>query len=457
MLVPIDQLFDNIPSENPIIVAVSGGSDSIALLLLAKVWALKSGACLQAVTVDHGLRAEAAAEAAFVASVCAGLDIPHVILAWEGLKPSFGIQEAARQSRYSLIDDFAHEIGADIIMTGHTEDDQVETVLMRSSRNTKDGDGRGLAGMARQTWLYGGAGIVRPLLNSSRKQLREYLRCTSQCWVEDPTNEDDSYERVRIRKSLEGNCQIREKTLKFSKAVGVMRSLVSKEAANYLKLHVKALAGPVYVLDMALFNSTVKLDKTGFDPVMGLVIQALLGLAGGQAYFISRRRLLPLWEAFKETIEDKTDRRINMGGAIVEIKHEKLVFYRETRNLTSLVLEPGETAIWDGRLHIFNGSQLPVFIEAPSRQQISEYETLRGKPFGVKPRQALRSSPVIHVQSNGGGATPYMPFVEAAEHPKGLDLRIASPAIEHFCPQFDEPLAAWVRSLDQYASASLQP
>ena len=111
-------LFKNIPTDNTVLIAVSGGSDSIALLLLANIWSLKNNVSLQAITIDHGLRAEAAAEAAFVAGVCAGLNIPHVTLAWEGIKPSFGIQEAARQSRYSLMDDFAHEIGADVILTG---------------------------------------------------------------------------------------------------------------------------------------------------------------------------------------------------------------------------------------------------------------------------------------------------------------------------------------------------
>ncbi len=126
--------FKDIATDNPVIVAVSGGSDSLALLMLANIWAQQNNVILQAITVDHGLRAEAAVEATFVSSLCTGLNIPHVTLAWEGLKPSFGIQEAARQSRYSLMDDFAREIGADVILTGHTLDDQAETVFMRVAR-----------------------------------------------------------------------------------------------------------------------------------------------------------------------------------------------------------------------------------------------------------------------------------------------------------------------------------
>ena len=102
-----DHLFEGISTEAPVIVAVSGGSDSMALLQFAHVWAQKHGADLHAVTIDHGLRPEAAAEAAFVAGVCAGMGVPHLTLAWDGAKPAFGIQEAARLSRYTLLDDFA--------------------------------------------------------------------------------------------------------------------------------------------------------------------------------------------------------------------------------------------------------------------------------------------------------------------------------------------------------------
>ena len=216
-------LFDGIAKDDPVLVAVSGGSDSLALLFLAHAWARQEGVVLQAVTIDHGLRPEAAAEAAFVASVCAGLDIDHVTLAWDGVKPSFGIQEAARYSRYSLMENFAHEIGAQIILTGHTRDDQAETVFMRSFRKSSAGDGRGLAGMSRKTMLYGGKRIVRPLLNCSRDQLRIYLFSLAQSWIEDPSNLDVSYERVRLRKMLEENPDEPDKALAFAKVCGRFR------------------------------------------------------------------------------------------------------------------------------------------------------------------------------------------------------------------------------------------
>ncbi len=117
-----------------VIVAVSGGGDSLALLLLAHAWAQTREITLHAVTIDHGLRPEAAAEAAFVAALCDGLGIDHTTLAWEGIKPPSGLAEAARRARYALIEDFALDIGADLVLTGHTQDDQAETVWMRVGR-----------------------------------------------------------------------------------------------------------------------------------------------------------------------------------------------------------------------------------------------------------------------------------------------------------------------------------
>ncbi len=435
------------------LVAVSGGSDSLALLLLANVWALKNQVMLQAVTVDHGLRAEAAAEAAFVAGICAGLNIPHVTLAWEGIKPSFGIQEAARESRYSLMDDFAHEVGADVILTGHTEDDQAETVMMRSIRQSESGDGRGLSGMSKLTWLYGGTQIHRPLLGLSRATLRDYLAEMAQPWIEDPSNLDESYERVRIRKSLQKAPEKREHLLRLAAASGKLRNRLATEVARLLRENAIMKPGPVFIFKAP----RLALLRKSPDPVTLHALQALIAISGGQPYLLPRHRLMRVFEMMMPDGEEERVEKLNIGGAIIEAKHGGLVFYREARNQSSLLLDAGEAAIWDGRLHVYNGLMMPVFIEVASRQQIREFETLRGGPYPVKPRAVLRSTPVLHIQKQSGSLTPCLPLVEFSNVPRGLEVRLASPAIEHFCPQFDAPLRDWVRSLDQYPAASLQP
>jgi len=294
-----DHLFQDIPTDLPVLVAVSGGSDSMALLLLSNIWAQKHDVQLQAVTIDHGLRPEAAAEAAFVESVCAGLEIPHVTLAWEGIKPSFGIQETARQSRYSLMDDFAHDIGAEIILTGHTRDDQIETVLMRALRGAGEsgqGDGRGLAGMARTTWLYGGRKIIRPLLGADRATLRSYLANVPQTWIEDPYNHDKSYERVRLRQYLSEHAEERVRIERLARVSARLRAIQSRAVAAFLDAACTVSAGPVYRLDSSHIP-----DRS--NPVFAQAVQVLVAMAGGQLHFVSRCRLAAVFDLAVKTTD----------------------------------------------------------------------------------------------------------------------------------------------------------
>ncbi|WP_075997226.1 tRNA lysidine(34) synthetase TilS [Salaquimonas pukyongi] len=290
-----DGLFEGVSTDAPVIAAVSGGSDSMALLQFAHVWARKHGADLHAVTIDHGLRPEAAAEAAFVAGICAAMGVPHLTLAWDGAKPVFGIQEAARLSRYTLLDDFAQDIGAGCVLTGHTRDDQAETVFMRAVRSADGtsgnaGDGRGLSAMARETTLLSGTSIVRPLLDFSRKSLRAMLSDMAQPWIEDPSNFDETYERVRVRRMLEEDGKLGGQLLRLGKLSSRLRKCQAEAAARYLKDHSVAEPGPVFRL--ALPADDGLLDH----PVFQLAIQVMIAVAGGQSHLVSRRRLAPVRE-----------------------------------------------------------------------------------------------------------------------------------------------------------------
>lgn len=140
----LNALFRGLEDLPGFVIAVSGGSDSTALLLLATRWAkrLKKPPRLLAVTIDHGLRAEAKAEAASVKRLARQLEVPHRTLRWRGSKPATGLQEAARTARYGLLAQTAARAGLAHVLTAHTLDDQAETVLFRLAR------GSGLAGLA---------------------------------------------------------------------------------------------------------------------------------------------------------------------------------------------------------------------------------------------------------------------------------------------------------------------
>jgi tRNA(Ile)-lysidine synthase len=180
-----------------IVLAVSGGPDSIALMWLAARWrrALARGPRLIAVTVDHGLRAEAAGEARNVKRLARALDLPHRTMRWTGAKPKTGLPAAARAARYGLLARAARESGATHILTAHTRDDQAETLLMRLLR------GSGIAGLAAMAPVTEREGVLlaRPFLNVSKSQLIATLRKAKVAFADDPTNRDTNFTRPRIR------------------------------------------------------------------------------------------------------------------------------------------------------------------------------------------------------------------------------------------------------------------
>ena len=195
-------LFRGLEGLAGLVIAVSGGPDSTALLVLAARWAkkLKKPPKLLAVTVDHGLRPQAGAEAAAVKRLARRLGVPHRTLRWRGEKPESGLQEAARAARYRLLAQAAARAGCAYILTAHTIDDQAETVLFRLAR----GSGlAGLAGMAPASLLPAGGGreafIVRPFLEMAKSRLIATLAAAVVTYSEDPSNTDPRFARARLR------------------------------------------------------------------------------------------------------------------------------------------------------------------------------------------------------------------------------------------------------------------
>lgn len=185
---------DGLPFGETIGIAVSGGGDSTALLHLA----LRAGLRVEAVTVDHRLRAGSAAEAALVAASCEVLGVPHEVRVWEHGAVAGNLMDAARRARMARILDWARGRGIRHVALGHTRDDQAETVLMGLARQAGL---NGLSGMRRE-WVEGGVTLHRPLLNAGREELRDWLRGQGTLWVDDPSNEDARFGRVKARQAL---------------------------------------------------------------------------------------------------------------------------------------------------------------------------------------------------------------------------------------------------------------
>lgn len=179
-------------------VAVSGGSDSLAMALLADQWVRKRGGRITALTVDHGLRPGSGSDAVRVGDWLAGLGIAHEILAWRGRKPATGVQAKARKARYRLLTDWCREACVLHLLLAHQREDQAETFMLRLAA------GSGVDGLAAMSGVVETSNVrlLRPLLTVPRTRLRATLKTHGQQWIEDPSNDDPSFARVRIRQSL---------------------------------------------------------------------------------------------------------------------------------------------------------------------------------------------------------------------------------------------------------------
>lgn len=180
--------------------AVSGGSDSLALLHLSVRAAAHAGWPLRAVTVDHRLRPEAAEEAALVGRICEGLGVPHDVLVWDHGDVAGNLMQAASEARYALMADWAQARGIDAVVLAHTADDQAETFLMGLSRAA------GLDGLCGMRPEFKVKGVIfrRPFLTLTRASLRACLDRHGLAWIEDPSNENDRFTRVKARRALKG-------------------------------------------------------------------------------------------------------------------------------------------------------------------------------------------------------------------------------------------------------------
>ena len=414
-----------------IVAAVSGGSDSLALLFLLKdhLATLENPPPLTAVTIDHRLRAESADEAENVGKLCRAHGIAHRVFAWEEAKPTTGIAAAARSARYRLLVQAAQEVGADFIATGHTRDDQIETFLMRQERSSHS-EARGLAAMASRSWLESSVELIRPLLDQSRMTLRDELTKKGIRWIDDPSNVNTSYERPRVR--LTSAAEADPETILAQIALaGAARK---RDNAALMS----ALADPDCVKMSPLGTISVDAEIYAALPenVRRLFSGLLASIAGG-------RRFLP-GDAERSRIErvlsgnEKTD-RMTVFGALVELGRRGLPhrFRRERRNLPIMRLETGQRIIWDGRFRFTNEGNRTLEIRSPDRQELADFIELSELDVDSVQRDALLVLPAIYEN----GKLLQLPAVNGQQLPAGITVEKHFAIFDHVLPGYDFGLA----------------
>ena len=328
-------LFAPLVHAPALVLAVSGGPDSTALLLLMARWrrALKRGPKLIALTVDHGLRRASASEARAVKRLARRLGVPHRTVRWEGKKPASGLQEAARNARYRLLAAAAKSAKASAVVTAHTLDDQAETLLLRMGR----GSGlSGLGAMARESALpVNGEGIVlvRPLLDVPKARLIATLAGAKIEFADDASNRDPRFTRARLRALMPALAREGISARALSRLAGRLRraDAAIETAAN----EATARLSPESWSD----HRPIVFDAEKFIRLPAEVAVRLLGRAiayVGAEGTIRLGKLERLYEALVDAQRSKTFRlRRTLGGALVTLGPLRLMVERAPPRRTS--------------------------------------------------------------------------------------------------------------------------
>lgn len=347
-----------------VILAVSGGPDSMALMHLAAEWhARNQPSChLLVVTVDHGLRAESAHEAAAVADTAAALGLEHRTQFWEGEKPGSGVPSAARAARYNLLEGIALALspnGRAAVVTAHTQNDQAETLLMRLMR----GSGlEGLAAMAPVRPMRTGsrADLLRPLLDVPKSRLIATLQLRGAAWIEDPTNQNMDFERPRLRQAL---AALKPHGIEAAAlATSARRLREAGEAVDYAQAHFTA------TLDLPANGEVVyawcarHAFEAGPPLLRGRVLAMLIARFGGATPAPDLAEV----EALIQRLASGGSITATLGGAVVAAGPRWLKVWREVARIERepLQLLPGIAQLWDNRFWVCSANAEGVSVGA---------------------------------------------------------------------------------------------
>ncbi len=350
-----DTRFSKLSAFDGLVIAVSGGADSLALLHLLSKWRQRqtdrnhSTPEFKVATVDHGLRVEAQQEATFVAEQAKALGFEHVTLTWDGDKPASGVQEAARHARYDLMAAFGVQSWPDkrvAIVTAHTLDDQIETFWMRLAR------GSGLEGLtamsdARLLETHANVTLVRPLLKVARSELLHVLQARKLSWVEDPSNADETYERVRWRKA---QATLEQLGLTQDSLALTLSRLARAEAALEDTLETFSRAVKLQLHDGMFSTFDLMPYQSASEELRVRFLSRLIGAYGGQAM---PPRLVKV-EALVAALMADNVKTSTLGGCLIRVRSGQVMIMREPDRAAFpvLAITPGERTVWDARFRV---------------------------------------------------------------------------------------------------------
>lgn len=338
-------LFGPLKAYDHAAIAVSGGPDSVALMLLAAEWADASAAplFLTAITVDHGLRTESRAEAEHVAVWAEQAGLEHVILTCDDLHAGSCLQERAREQRYTRLTSWCMENGAGAVALAHTLDDQAETLLMRLAR------GSGLDGLTAMSPVSKRSGIdlVRPFLKIAKSRLLATLEHRGHPWLDDPGNRNEDFERVRVRAAMPRLAEIGltpDALASSASRLAVARDAIEAQVSRAMERGVRVAGAGVCSVDPAVLSGAP-------EEIAARVLERCLTAVGGGRYPPARDKIVRL---AGQLVTDEFA-GATLGGCIVgRLVTGSIAVTREMRPgaIENSCVARGRSVFWDGRFHV---------------------------------------------------------------------------------------------------------
>ena len=395
-------------------VAVSGGADSLALALLAGEWARSRGGEAVALTVDHGLRAGSDAEAAQVGRRLAAAGIPHHVLPWAGAKPDSDVQAQARAARYRLLRGWCGDHGALHLLVGHHRDDQAETLLLRLGR------GSGVDGLAAMAAIehMPEARLLRPLLTVPAARLRATLAAQGREWVEDPSNANPAFARVRLRRLaplLAEEGLTAERLAATAGRLGRARAALEESVAEAAVRHVRPHPAGFALVERSAVAALP--EEIG----LRLLARLVQGVGGGR-YVPRLERLERLWSEVRGA-DPAVFARTLAGCRLVGSRDGWLLVCREpARVAPPLALVPGEAVDWDGRFRLRLAADAPgnLGVAALGLQGWREIGRRLGRPAPDLPAASRPTLPVLFDQ-DGVCVVPHLGYNRDERCGRALD------------------------------------
>lgn len=319
--------------------AISGGSDSIALLYLATDWAKRAKVQLLVMHVDHALRVSSSRDAKFVQEVATNLGHDFYLLHWQRDHDiTASIQEKAREARYNMMTTKCLELGVRLLMTAHHFDDVIENYLMRKKR------GSGVLGLSySHSHFVNNIQIIRPLLGFNKESLQDYLQQNQYAWVEDETNISDKYERNRVRK------EFRELPAQDQQVIVNDIHRINQEADILNQQLIEFLAEFVQIDRMGFCIIQVMEYKNLQYDLQIQVLSYLLTITSGKNILPRFRNIQPLIEKIKQKIT--LDCSLH-GCLLVSIDAERLLICREKSQILVDFYSLKGNLMWDNRFEI---------------------------------------------------------------------------------------------------------